>query len=82
MKKLILPVLSLLVFAGISNAQLPQKTPAKNASTVAPKPTVSNKSMTKTAAVSPAKTTQPAHAKKAVAIKRKHHRKAKKSPKK
>ena len=80
MKKIFLPALALLVFGGVSSAQVSQRQPAKTAGVVVTKPAVISKSMNKTASVTPAKTTKPA-TNKTVAIKRKHKQKARK-PKK
>jgi hypothetical protein len=80
MKKIILPALAMLLLGGITNAQTTQKQPAKTASSVVSRPVTSNKTMIKTAAVTPAKTTKPV-ANKTAAIKRKHHHKPRKTKK-
>ena len=80
MKKIVLPVLALLVFGGVTSAQVSQKQQVKTAGLVINKPAASSKSMNKTASVTPAKTTKLA-TNKTVAIKRKHKQKARK-PKK
>jgi hypothetical protein len=78
MKRIIVPVVAALLFAGAANAQVAQKTPAKTKATVS-----ATKPASSVTSVSPKSTSTTTTATKtATPIRRKHHKAHKAVPKK
>jgi hypothetical protein len=81
MKKIIVPVVAFLLFAGVSNAQMTQKTPVKTKAKTTSTKTMVTKPANTTTSVTP-KTTTTSTTKTTTVVKRKHHKAHKAVPKK